>query len=77
MRKSRKIDNKIIQIKGEKLPKAVKFEIIISKIGATWYNIKQKELNYNKDFMYYPLSDVIKLVRNDLYEKLTKIKENL
>ena len=77
MRKSREIICKTIQIKGEKLPKAIKFEIIITKLGTTWYLVRQRELHYEQTFLYYPISEVIKRVRNDLYKKLIKIKENL
>ena len=77
MRKSKNIDIKTIQIKGEKLPKAIKLEIIIAKFGATWYEIRQRDLDYDQTFIAYPLTEVIKKVRNDLYEKLVKITEKL
>lgn len=76
MRKSREIVIKTIQIKGEKLSKAVKFEIIITKLGTTWYLVRQRELNYEQTFLYYPLSEVIKKVRRDLYTILININKD-
>ena len=76
MRKSRHIDIKTIQIKGEKLPKAIKLEIIIAKLGTTWYEVRQRDLNYDHTFIAYPLSEVIKKVRRDLYTILININKD-
>ena len=68
---------KNLVISGPKLEKGVKLSVTIETLGQKWYRAYQVDLNFDHTYMYYNQKDFYKLLRQQLYEKLVRLKESL
>lgn len=71
------IETRNLVISGPKLEKGVKLTVTIKPLGQKWYSVYQKDLNFEHTYMDYNQKEFYKLLRQQLYEKLVKLKESL
>ena len=70
-------ETKNLVISGPKLEKGVKLSVTVETLGQKWYSVYQRDLNFEHIYMYYNQKEFYKLLRQQLYEKLIKLKESL
>lgn len=70
-------ETKNLVISGPKIEKGVKLKVTIETLGQRWYGVYQKDLNFERTYIDYTQKEFYKLLRQHLYEKLVKLKENL